>query len=275
VVLGDSQAFGFGVEDHQVWVRLVDDKLPGQEVLNLGLIGAAPQQFLRIYELYGAALRPEVVLVAFFPPNAVYAGRLFDDWVTEGRPDRFDARRSGERHGDADGLWSEIRSYARHSYLARGLYSFMETLLGDPSPREIAFDDGGRVQLIPRLSSAPEPADFELVIDALLRLQEAVERSGAEMLVALFPTKEEVHRPLLGDDQGESWGILVKPFVAAFERLGIRYLDPTPILQERATQGERLFFEVDVHPNAKGYRLIADAVAERLEKLAGLGGRGD
>jgi hypothetical protein len=115
-------------------------------------------------------------------------------------------------------------------------------------------------------------------------LQEAVERSGAEMLVALFPTKElvalfptkeEVHRPLLGDDQGESWGILVKPFVAAFERLGIRYLDPTPILQERATQGERLFFEVDVHPNAKGYRLIADAVAERLEKLAGLGGRGD
>ena len=46
VVLGDSQAFGFGVEDHQVWVRLLDDDLPEQKVFNLGLIGAAPQQFL-------------------------------------------------------------------------------------------------------------------------------------------------------------------------------------------------------------------------------------
>ena len=220
-------------------------------------------------------MRPEVVLVALYPPNAVYAAGLFEDWLTEGRLDRFDELRSGERQGDADGLWSEIKSYARHSYLARGLYSSLKTLLGAPSPREIAFDDGGRVQLIPGLSSPPEPAEFELVIDTLLRLQQAVERSGAEMLVALFPTKEEVHWPLLGDDRGESWGIRVEPFVAAFERLGIRYLDLTPILQERVARGERLFFEIDVHPNAQGYRLIADTVALRLEKLVGRDGRGD
>jgi len=39
-------------------------------------------------------------------------------------------------------------------------------------------------------------------------------------------------------------------------------------LQERAARGERLFFEIDVHPNVEGYRLIADAVAEHLAKLS-------
>lgn len=267
VVLGDSQAFGYGVEDHQVWVELVERNLPGQEVVNLGLIGAAPQQFLRIYELYGAALRPQVVLVALFPPNALYAGRLFEDWLAEGRLDRFDARRSGSAPREG-GVWSEIKSYARHSYLVRGLYYSGKALFMDPSPREIAFEDGGRIQLLPKLFSAPEPVDYDLVVDVVLRLQHVVEGTGAEMLVTLSPTKEEVYWPLLGDEQGAAWVNWLEPFVAAFERRGIRYLDLTPILQERAARGERLFFEIDVHPNVEGYRLIADAVAEHLAKLS-------
>ena len=57
-MLGDLQAFGFGVDDHEHWAGLVDDALPGVEVVNLSLLGAAPQQYARFYEAFGARCGP-------------------------------------------------------------------------------------------------------------------------------------------------------------------------------------------------------------------------
>jgi hypothetical protein len=51
---------------------------------------------------------------------------------------------------------------------------------------------------------------------------------------------------------------------AQFEKDGLPYLDLTPQFQARARQGERLFFEIDGHPNAAGYRLIAEVVLDYL-----------
>ena len=57
VVLGDSMAFGYGVEDKEAWPNLWPSQLPGSRIINLGLIGAAPQQYFRIYETFGQSLR--------------------------------------------------------------------------------------------------------------------------------------------------------------------------------------------------------------------------
>ena len=51
-------------------------------------------------------------------------------------------------------------------------------------------------------------------------------------------------------------------------RPDLPYLDLTPDFQARAREGERLFFEVDGHPNAAGYRLIAEVVLDHLRSTA-------
>lgn len=267
VVLGDSQAFAFGVDDERSWVRLLGQRLPGRHVVNLGIIGAAPQQFRRVYETYGARLRPEVVLVAFSPSNVLHSARLFDEWLAAGKPDRFDARRSRDlfADGEAGGLTGTLRSYLGRSHAIRLLH---HVLTGGGGASVTVEGDDGRVHLFPgrreraAATAAAGSEDFERVIEILRELHDEVRATGGEMLAVPFPSKEEVHLPLLGRQPAS----LVAPFIAAFERLDIPHVDLTPLLQERIADGERLFFEVDMHPNVAGYRLIAAALADHLRR---------
>jgi hypothetical protein len=103
-------------------------------------------------------------------------------------------------------------------------------------------------------------ANFRLALDAVHQTRELAQRNGSEFLVVLVPTKEEVYLPLLGAEPSPA----ISSFVKEFEATGIPYLDLTPGFQARARLQERLFFEVDGHPNAAGYRLMADLILDHL-----------
>jgi hypothetical protein len=79
--------------------------------------------------------------------------------------------------------------------------------------------------------------------------------------VRLIPTKEEVHLPLLDRPAPDVTG----PFVSALGERGIPFVDLLPAFRERAIAGERLFLEVDIHPNAAGQAMIAEQVLTRLK----------
>jgi SGNH hydrolase-like domain, acetyltransferase AlgX len=261
VVLGDSLAFGFGVDDEQGWVAQLDRQLPEHEVVNLGILAAAPQQYLMAYEAYGAPLEPEIILVALYPPNALGAVGDFDDWVAAGKPQRFDRWRA--RHFDSTPL-DRIKRAVLRSHLVAGLY------FADRDGHTVSFADGGRVRLAAAevAGVAPEAgpghARFERIIELLVRLQRLGDADGAELLVVLFPSKWEALEPLLGRPAPA----LVEPFARRLAELGIAHYDLTPVLRERSASGERLFFEVDIHPNPAGYQLIGEVVAEHLVQHA-------
>ena len=59
-----------------------------------------------------------------------------------------------------------------------------------------------------------------------------------------------------------------KPLRVKLGELGIRYIDLLPDFRTRAAKGEVLFFEVDGHPNARGYALIAELVLAHLKENA-------
>jgi hypothetical protein len=80
--------------------------------------------------------------------------------------------------------------------------------------------------------------------------------------MVLQPSKEEVYLSLRNPIPEDP----ARPLREALQQRGIEYLDLGPIFCERAAAGQRLFFEVDGHPNAVGYALIAESVLHDLER---------
>jgi lysophospholipase L1-like esterase len=263
VVLGDSMAFSYGVKDEEAWTALLAADLPGTRIVNLGLIGAAPQQHLRIYEKFGQALRPNLVLLCLFPGNDLSDAGRFEEWLQAGSPGNYDEWR---HNAGQDARRMSLRNQLDRSYLATFLSYARQNLGSRFSGQTIDFPDGSRLQLVPaiyaRNESLAQPShpSFRLVLDAVRGTQALAQETGSRFLVLLMPTKEEVYLPLVDEHPPPA----TAPFAAQFEQDGLPYLDLTPPFQATARQGERLFFEVDGHPNAAGYRLVAEVVLDYL-----------
>ena len=259
VVLGDSMAFSYGVDDEDAWTNVLTNQLPDSRVINLGLIGAAPQQYFRIYKTFGQALHPDLVIFCLFPGNDLYDAGRFDQWVRAGSPGNYRAWRQQSN-----------RRLLEQSYLMTFLHYARNQVESGFSNRTINFADGGQIQLAPtvyargQFMASPDHPNFRLVLDAVKQTRALAEQNGSRFLVLVMPTKEEVYLPLLNEQPPPA----TAPFVAEFERDGIPYLDLTPHLQAAARKGERLFFKVDGHPNAAGYRLIAEVVLDHIRSGA-------
>lgn len=65
VLLGDSFTYGLGVNDDQVFARLLQDLLPNYEVINAGNPNTGTDYALRFYEDVGQALQPDIVILSF------------------------------------------------------------------------------------------------------------------------------------------------------------------------------------------------------------------
>lgn len=265
VVVGDSMAFGYGVEDDETWTALLEQELSHARVINLGLVGGAPQQYQRVYATFGQTLQPALVLFCLFPGNDVKDAGLFDRWERAGAQGNYYVWRFSEDDGE-DGLG--LHDLLERSYLVTFLRHVRKSASAQLDGRTITLSDGSRLQLVPTLYddlerlTDPEHPEFRMTLDAVKQTRALAEQNGSAFLVVLVPTKEEVYLPLLEEEPPP----LTAPFAAQFEQLGIPYLDLTPGFRARARQGERLFFEIDGHPNAAGYRLMADLVLAHLQR---------
>jgi lysophospholipase L1-like esterase len=274
VALGDSVTFGQTVKDEEAWPALLARSLPQSRVINLGLIGAGLQQYLRVYETFGVKLRPKLVLVGLFIRNDFWDDGLFDEWQASGAGGNYMFwRDGGEPRKKGEDLIADVKDSLRASYSFIWLRHVRNTLRGWllSTIKTFRCADGSQLVLLPgdfiekTLGATPERREFQVALGALKRIHAIAAENGARMLVILQPSKEEVYLPLLGAAILDAAG----PLRQALERSGIDYLDLTPGFRERARTEEKLFQEVDGHPNARGYALIAELVHAHLKSHAG------
>ena len=281
-VVGDSVTFGYGVADAEAWPAILAKSLVPDPVINLGLIGAGPQQYLRVYETFGVKLRPKLLIVGFLPTNDFWDADVFDQWLKSGAGGNYMVWRDFGRPqrprlslrdpvGSVGSLLSVPRSLlASHSRLYQVLRASAYQMDG-PNLVVRRFADGSQIQLQPGLLAEraghmqPDRAEFRLALDAVDQLRTLATEQGTHVLVLLLPGKEEVYLPLTGVDVPDT----ERPLRDALDRLRIEYLDLTPGFRQRAAAGERLFFDVDGHPNGAGNGLIAALVRAHLAQHAG------
>ncbi len=260
VVLGDSMAFGYGADDGADWVARLRRRFPELGVLNLGLIGSGPWQQERVFERFGAALGPEIVLWCLFAGNDLDDDRAFTRWLEEG------ARGSYRRFRGQGDRWLDdgLLGLAQRTHLFWFARDVARSLARRSRGRTLVLENGERLQLVLPRPGGPDPGDVARTLAAVERLRARVETRGGRLLVVLMPTKEEVYLPVLGEDAPSPSAILEAHLVQA----GLPVLDVGDALRARASRrGPALFFAVDGHPNAIGQAVVADAVEAWLRSL--------
>ncbi len=275
VVVGDSLTFGYGVEDEEAWPAILAQELRPLRVVNLGLIGASPEQYVRVYETFGAPLQPKLLVVGLFPGNDFWDAGLFAHWRDAGGKGNYMVWRDYGRarsHGGGSvqhRLKTMLQQYTmlyHVVYQARDIYRGWRL----QEPRRLRLKDGGQLQLWPsRLASLtrgaqPDQPEFQFVFQALTRLKALAAEHGMQVLLVIQPNKEHIYLPRLGETASDPADALRM----AIEQLGMDYVDTTATFQQRAQAGEQLFFEIDGHPNRQGYRLIAHDVLAYLKREA-------
>lgn len=71
LAVGDSFTWGHGVENEEIYTRVLEELVPAVETINLGGPGGDPPSELKVYLKWGLAYEHDVLLMGFFVGNDV------------------------------------------------------------------------------------------------------------------------------------------------------------------------------------------------------------
>ncbi len=275
-VLGNSLITGAGVGHEGQFTTLLQQALGNKTVLNFGVHGAGTRHQLLAYRKYAAPLRPRLVIATLWLTWEIDNTLKFEDWLDDNpRPDFTTYRLSYKQEHAVDetsaptraeSLRGSLRELANRSRLLRAVLQRIKSLRGTREPIErVVLAEGGVMYLSARDEQRlmtgwrrPGTPDIRnIFFEPLEQLQAEVESNGGQFLVVLFPSKEELFA-------AEVFPEILEPVRQARIELAARHiptLDLYPVLQN-AGISQPVFFLIDMHPNARGHRIVADALAQ-------------
>lgn len=275
VVLGDSFAWGWGVADGEIFTERLEALLGDTDVINLGVSGYGLAQEIAYLKSEGLRYAPDVVVLAFCL-NDVY------------RP----------APAPSPGVATGPQGVPAPSTPMQGMIGAGRQLLHDTFLYQIAADGintrkslvralvvlrikdslGGfadmDVNLMPALRAYP-PAlagSWARTRAELAELQALLASRPARLLVALVPSLQAVepraftHSIAYLEFDEEDFD-LDKPYrlvAAHVTALGAGVVDPLPRFRAARAAGRSLYLRNDMHFNAEGHRLFAEAIAAGL-----------
>jgi hypothetical protein len=275
-VLGNSLLDGPGVGMDGEFPTLLEHRLDGRKVLDLGLPGGGTEHELLIYRRFAKPLHPKLVIATLWVIWDIENTLEFDHWVNENRPDpdythyRFtfhETHPSGKLAAPSafGRVWYLAKHELSRSYLLKAGYRSLGSLFGRQAIREeVTFPNGDTVLLSVRdqkrlaegMDRPGTPDMREIFFRPLEQLRAEVEAEGGRFLILLVPSKEELY----GADAFPAILRPIREVRAGLESRQLPILDLYPTFRELGRQ-QPPFFRVDMHLNALGNRIVADALA--------------
>ncbi len=256
-VLGDSNTFGYGIEEGERFSDLLARMMPaGTEILNCGVFGYGTDQEAIYLERQLLGLSPDMVVLA------VSAGDLTDVMasvnggaakpfcrIVDGRftLNNIPVPRSSPLLSSRS-LNSRLKVFLyRHSHLYRLLVGRVLALNRYMTDTVREMDEG---------------EGFAVMVEIIRGMQRVCRETGADFRVLLISHGDWIEG--LKRDRKAQIGYY-GPLIQALAGAGIDVIDPTDSFV--ASQGEPLFFPGDaVHLTAAGNRLIARILAKELPR---------
>lgn len=238
--LGDSFAFGTGVELEETYGKLLERMLSARfpaatvSVVNAGVVGWSQHQMIRAVSDLHARLQPDLALATFVAGNDVQENGLFAGRL-------------------AQGVKTPLGIVGRHSHVAHLL---LKTLFP-----------------VTRLVANRSASGIAATVALLRRLEAELATVGLPYVMVVIPARHQV-RP-----EREAWTAALRAIglggylfrqnraiVAHFVAEGVPYVDPTPALAARDAI-DPVMFDDDAHTNPLGHTIIAERIAERMEPM--------
>lgn len=154
LVLGDSFAFGMGVEAEEALPRQLENRIPGTEVLNAGCSGWSTRQEYDFLRTDGMAFRPDLVLLVFCENDPVENSFQY----------RFQNGRLLSSEEPAGGLAAADRWWASHSAAYVILRHVVRKLSGRVPTGTTEQDWAEEDRLLSKISAECRNAGARLVV---------------------------------------------------------------------------------------------------------------
>jgi len=265
VVLGDSFAFGWGVNDGETFAERLAETAH-VEIANLGVPGHSTDQALWLLDHEAARLRPDVVLLQFcvndFDGNETASAHPYAKpcwvrdpagaWEERGRPVVMKAP-----IGAVPATWSE--TFAAHSAL-------WSVVTGSVPIRatESVGDDTSAVRAAQESVAHMGPDSVTAML--LARLKVRCDAIGARLAVFDASTPGRLDRPPGGADRSMLLSPVSRRLAEIGRDAGFTVLSVDRALIDAADRGESVTIP-DGHWNAAGHAVVAAALAEQLAPM--------
>jgi len=267
VAVGDSFTFCF-TEEEACWVTRLG-QLTGRNIINLGITSTGSVSHLRVLADYGMPLKPPLVIWQWYGNDAN------EDYGLATLRGETDIQSPNPPPPLPKRTWWDENS---------ALYVLLKLYLGGETDFEAALQfnneqyveaDGftlgfGQPYLWDAFDMAQPHNQYgwERSKQAILDAQQMVASYGGDLVIVLMPTKEQVYRSLSEPALGaEKLAVLDAPYEMMLdlcEAENLTCIDPLPVLQAHAAAGEQIYYTTDMHLNARGNEILANALADWL-----------
>jgi lysophospholipase L1-like esterase len=255
LALGDSWTFGFRMAEPDAYPRqlerLLRESLAARgdtrtvEVINTGVVGYSTDQEAAFLTSEGWKYQPDLVLVNFYPVNDTH-NKLYKH----------------HRRAALERLSPWLRSLYEapsHLYLRQFIKGARRTLKeklakSGSAGKAIAGDDWST-------GFRAGSRGWEAVRTALQQIGGEAKQAKVPVLFVLLPDTQDLTR------YGSELHPKIEPMVAqAASEAGLDYFDLAQTFEPWAGKEDEILFRRERHPNAKGYGIIAGAVAGEIER---------
>lgn len=266
LALGDSFTFALGVRFEDLWSERLERRLAAAapderfQVINAAVAGYNTRQELIQYLTLGAALEPDLVVLGFYWNDLVGNDEPLPDLQETERIEAGAelAALTQPRHV----IPTPIRNALRESVLlylvvtgAKGVAARLDPPQDAPSVVQRALLSGDEETLAPY---------WEATAARLRELAEAARQRGTPVILLVFPGENEVRHDFPDLVFGEKLAEIWRP-------TGFPIIDLTEPYRAALRRGENPFLPYDLHPNALGMEIAAQAVFDVIAEKGWLG----
>jgi hypothetical protein len=266
LVLGDSFAYGFGVDDDQTFAARLEQDLrkehPAIEVMNAGNPGKGTDYALKCFETVGRKFHPVLTILGFFS----------NDFQDNERGEYYNLNNAGGlavKPLTANGgiiktilgnlpSYSWLISWSQAANLVK--LTGIELLVRRPQTSAPVLSKGLVVSYHKGVEGYSSPVNIPITRVYLRHLDAAVKESGGSLMVCYIPLDQEVlefreHRTISPDE------LAIQQIV---EENGGRLWSLTPLLARSGQPIDRLYYK-EGHWTAAAHKLVAQYLSRQID----------